>query len=179
MTLFPLVRFDPLSVGEANAGLEAWGHRMGPLNRPGQSLDLAHGLFHGDRLVACVTTSTLIRPNIGGGLNHLTRANAMELSRLCAEKPGLCRVALRLWREFVFPGLGVPIVISYQDADLHSGNTYRFDGWEKVGFCRAGGVDQRSGRQARNRNVWAWPPNAEQALRQKAEHSPALHANDI
>lgn len=66
-------------------------------------------------------------------------------------------MALRLWREFVFPGLGVPIVISYQDADLHNGNTYRFDGWERIGYARAGGDDSRSGRKARNRWIWAWP----------------------
>ena len=164
MSLFPLVRFDPICVGQANEGLLAWGHKMGPLNRPFQSLELAHGLFHGDELVGVVTTSTLVRPNIGGGLGHIDRENARELSRLCASRSGLNRVVLRLWREFVFPGLGVPLVISYQDSDLHTGNTYRFDGWEKVGFCRAGGDDPRSGRKARNRNVWAWPPSVSAAL---------------
>lgn len=96
----------------------------------------------------------------GGGLGHLNRSNCLELSRLCADRPRICRVALRLWDEFVFPGLGVPIVISYQDADLHSGATYRFDGWERVGFARAGGDDSRSGRKARNKHIWAWPRGA-------------------
>ena len=166
--MFPLVRFDPISIAVANDGLTAWAHRMGPLNRPFQSSDTGHGLFHGDELVACTTTSTLMTRNIGGGLTHITRANAMELSRLCAVRPGLCRVALRLWREFVFSGLGVPIVISYQDSDLHNGNTYRFDGWEKIGFCRAGGNDPRSGRLARNRNVWAWPRGMSAQLAMRA-----------
>lgn len=162
--MFPMVRFDPISIGVANDGLVAWAHKMGPLNRPFQSLDLGHGLFHGDDLVACTTTSTLMNRNIGGGLTHITRANALELSRLCAVRPGLCRVALRLWREFVFPGLGVPIVISYQDADLHNGNTYRFDGWERLAYCR-GTPDRRSGREARNKYVWAWPRGASALLR--------------
>jgi hypothetical protein len=165
MSMFPLVRFDPLDIERANVGLREWGHKMGPLNRPFQSLDLAHGLFHGDELVGVATTSTLITANIGGGLGHINRHNARELSRLCAAQSGLNRVVLRLWREFVFPGLGVPIVISYQDSDLHTGNTYRFDGWEKIGFCRAGGDDPRSGRKARNRNVWAWPVGVSEQLR--------------
>ena len=160
MSLFPLIRFDPIDIALANDALAAWGHRMGPLERPFQSFDRAHGLFHGDHLVAVTVTSSLICAQVGGGLSHITRANALELSRLCADRPGLCRVALRLWREFVFPGLGVPIAISYQDADIHSGNTYRFDGWERVGRSRAGGTDRRSGRRSRNKIIWAWPRGA-------------------
>lgn len=90
----------------------------------------------------------------------MTRSNTIELSRLCADRKGLCRVALRLWEQFVFPGLRAQVAISYQDADLHNGNTYRFSGWERVGFCRAGGADPRSGRPGRDRVVWAWPPGA-------------------
>lgn len=166
-SLFPLVRFDPITRELANAALEAWGHRMGPQCRPQFEHDRCHGLFH-DGLVAVTITSPLVRECVGGGLGHLTRANALELSRLCADRKGLCRVALRLWREFVFPGLGKPIVISYQDADLHNGNTYRFDGWERIGFCRAGGDDPRTGRQARNRWVWAWPVGMSAHLAAKA-----------
>lgn len=165
MSLFPLIHFDPISVAQANSALTVWGHRMGPLERPFQSIDRAHGLFHGDQLVAVTVTSTLICARVGGGLQHINRGNALELSRLCADRPGLCRVALRLWREFVFPSLGVPIAISYQDADLHTGNTYRFDGWERIGYSRAGGVDRRSGRPSRNKHIWAWPRGASNRLR--------------
>lgn len=90
-----------------------------------------------------------------GGLHHLTRENTCELSRLCAERPHLCRVALRLWREFVFPQLGYRYVISYQDADMHSGNTYRFDGWKRAGFSSSG-TDTRSGRRGRRKWIWVW-----------------------
>ena len=157
MSLFPFVSFDSVPLAVANECLTMWGHRMGPLSRPMGGDVAVHALMHEGRPVAVVTTSTLIRERVGGGLAHLTRENTVELSRLCAERPGLCRVALRLWREFVFPPLGFPVAISYQDADLHSGNTYRFDGWERVAFARAGGDDPRSGRKARNRFVWAWP----------------------
>ena len=92
----------------------------------------------------------------------MNRDNTIELSRLCASRGGLCRVALRLWREFVFPAMGYEFAVSYQDADLHNGNTYRFDGWERVGRARSG-TDTRSGRPGRDKWVWVWPgmPNAE------------------
>jgi antitoxin VapB len=90
----------------------------------------------------------------------MTRENTIELSRLCAARAGLCRVALRLWREFVFPTLGYQYAVSYQDADLHNGNTYRFDGWERVGYSHSG-TDTRSGRSGRDKYAWAWPPRKE------------------
>lgn len=99
----------------------------------------------------------------------MTRANAVELSRLCAERKHLCRVALRLWREFVFPALSADVAISYQGADLHTGATYRFDGWQRAAYARAGGDDPRSGRKARNKWIWIWPPEAAQSLDSKDE----------
>jgi len=51
--------------------------------------------------------------------------DAVELSCLCAAKPDLCRLALRLWRSFAFPTIaaarGCRWAVSYQDAVLHSG----------------------------------------------------------
>ena len=38
-----------------------------------------------------------------------------------ADRPGLCRVVLRLWRELVFPFTGYEYAISYQDEQLHTG----------------------------------------------------------
>lgn len=170
MSLFPLARFDSIvSIEQANVALREWGHKMGPFTRPESYGCRAHGLFVGEDLVGLAITAALVRERVGGGLGHLGRHNALELARLCAVRSGLNRVVLRLWRELVFPALGVPIVISYADTDIHNGNTYRFDGWEKVGFCRAGGDDPRSGRKARNRNVWAWPPGSNARLRSEAE----------
>lgn len=148
------VTFEPIDIDLANECLRSWIHRMGPLKRPYESH--AHALIDDGLLQAVVTHSTLIRDHVGGGLDYLTRANTIELSRLCAHRPHLCRVALRLWREFVFPRLREPIAISYQDADQHNGNTYRFDGWKRIAFSRAGGTDQRSGRKGRDKWIWMW-----------------------
>lgn len=153
--LFGFVGFEQVSLAEANERLVAWGHKMGALNRGNQGA-LCHGLIHEGKIVAVTTASTTIAPVVGG-CDFLTRENTIELSRLCAERSGLCRVALRLWREFVFPALTYEYAVSYQDADLHNGNTYRFDGWERVGRSRSG-PDTRSGRPGRDKYVWSWPP---------------------
>jgi hypothetical protein len=138
----------------ANALLAGWGHKMGPCNR-GNSRGWSHALFHEGRPVAVTITATLIRQNVAGAAD-LTRENTIELARLCAERPGLCRVALRLWREFVLPALPYQFAISYQDADIHNGNTYRFDGWERMPKIAHSGTDSRSGRKGRNKWVWLW-----------------------
>lgn len=65
-SLFPLVRFDPIDLAQANDALSRWAHRMGPLNRPYAQQGRAHGLFHGHDLVAVTTTSHLITANVGG-----------------------------------------------------------------------------------------------------------------
>lgn len=154
MRASPIVSFEPITLAAANEKLSEWGHKMGPLHRGNQGA-ICHGLFSGSELVAVTTVSPLIAPNVGGGMKPLTRESCCELSRLCAARSGLCRVALRLWREFVFPGLGKASAISYQDADLHSGHTYRFDGWKRAAYARSG-TDTRSGRKGRNKWVWVW-----------------------
>lgn len=156
MRLFePLLSFDAIELREANILLAKWGHKMGPLKRGNQGA-ICHALFHGDSPIAITTVSTLIAPVVGGGLRDLNRDNTRELSRLCAARTGLCRVAIRLWREFVFPSLGCQFAISYQDADLHNGNTYRFDGWKRAAFAHSG-KDTRSQRPGRDKWVWVWP----------------------
>lgn len=155
MSLFPLVSFDSISLPEANELLILWGHKMGPLKRGNQGAT-CHALFHDGRPTAVTTASTLIAPKCGGGLD-LFREDAIELSRLCASRSGLCRVTLRLWREFVFPSLGYVHAISYQDANLHGGDTYRFDGWQRAAYSRSG-TDTRTQRPGRNKWIWVWPP---------------------
>jgi hypothetical protein len=151
--LLPFVTFDSCQLLEANYYLVLWGHKMGPVIR-GNQQGLCHALKLEGKPVAIVTTHTLIRETVGN-LATCTRANTVELSRLCADRPGLCRVVLRLWREFVFPNLGYQFAISYQDAALHSGNLYRFDGWTRAAFSHSG-VDTRSGRPGRDKWVWLW-----------------------
>jgi len=151
----PLISFDSIDLGIANTCLGKWGHKMGPLCRGNQGA-ICHALYFGDEPIAVTAASTLIMPRVGGGLTNLTRENTIELSRLCAVRPGLCRVVLRLWRDFVFPALGYETAISYQDADLHNGNTYRFDGWSRHDVIARSGIDRRSGRPGRSKWVWVW-----------------------
>lgn len=154
--LFSLVNFDRIPLAQANARLVEWGHKMGPLERPkNYSRSWSYGLFHSGDLVGVAIASNLIRPTLAGGL--LTRDDTIELSRLCACRPHLCRVVLRLWREFAFPALPYRWAVSYQDAVLHSGNLYRFDGWKKLAFSHSG-RDLRSGKNGRDKWLWVWPP---------------------
>jgi hypothetical protein len=168
VSLFPVASFEPIELVDANELLRRWGHAMGPLER-GDSRGWAHVLTHERRPVALATTSYLIRQVAGGGQTHLTRENTCELSRLCAERSGLCRVALRLWREFVFPSLPFEHALSYQDADLHTGATYRFDGWTRGGFSSSG-TDARTGKRGRRKWIWTWGGCAEC----KPDGSPAV-----
>jgi hypothetical protein len=165
MTLLPLVSFEPISRAELNARLVAWSHAMGPCTRPAEHW--SHGLRYEGELVAVVGADTLIREQVAG----LSRAEAVELSRLCAAAPGLCRVALRLWREFVFRPLarerGWTWAVSYQDEGLHTGATYRFDGWVKLARSRSG-TDQRSGRRGRTKTIWGFSHDAEAMRRARA-----------
>lgn len=153
--IFPLAAFDSIGLPLANDLLVQWGHRMGALNRGNTHAQHSHALFAHGQPVAVVCTSSLIREHVGGGLSHLTRENTVELSRLCAANPWACRVALRLWRELVLPGTGAQFAVSYQDATLHTGNVYRFDGWKRAGFSSSG-TDQRSGRRGRRKWIWLW-----------------------
>lgn len=154
----PLIResicsLDSIPIEVANDFLVRWSHKMGSYNRC-NGKTWSHALFHEGVPVSIIITSTLIRENVGG-IPSLNRDNCVELSRLCSCRSGLCRVALRLWREFIFPTLGYEWAISYQDAEIHNGNTYRFDGWKRAARSRSG-VDTRSGRAGRDKWVWTW-----------------------
>lgn len=148
----PLLLFDRIELELANELLVKWEHKMGAINRPFPSQ--AFALSHLGTPVAVAVHGCLIAPKVGG-VDYVGRHNAIELARLCAVRSGLCRIALRMWREFVFPCLSCQYAVSYQDADLHNGNTYRFDGWKRVGYSRSGS-DKRSGRKGRNKWVWIW-----------------------
>lgn len=158
----PLAAFDSVSLAYANDLLTRWGHRMGPLERGNSAALQCHVLYVHGAPVALACTSSLIRERVGGGLGHMTRANTVELSRLCAGQPWACRVALRLWRETVFPGTGAAWAVSYQDAAMHTGNVYRFDGWARAGYSSSG-TDSRSGRKGRRKWIWVWPADARAA----------------
>lgn len=164
--MFPLACFDGVELHEANKLLVAWEHKMGPIRRPMNGSprtgggDEAHVLFFEGVPVAVTVTSTLINKNVAQR-RDLTRANTIELSRVCAARPHLCRVAIRLWREVLFPLLPHRHAISYQDAVVHSGDLYRFDGWKCIVQSARSGPDTRSGRKGRRKKVWLWSKPSE------------------
>ena len=150
MLIAPIQHLAQCDLEEANTALAAWGHLMGPCRRPNGAI-WAHGMYEHGVLVAVTVTSSLIRETAAG----FSRDEAIELARLCAARPHLCRVMLRLWREMVFPAFGLSWAISYQDEAHHTGDTYRFDGWRRIGRSRSG-TDSRSGRRGRNKTIWGW-----------------------
>lgn len=153
--MFPIASLCEIELPEVNRLLTLFGHKIGRLQRGNQGAR-CHALFEADEPVAVATASALIGKT-AGGIDWLTVETAVELSRLAASRPALCRVMLRMWREFVFPHLGWQWAVSYQDARLHTGATYRFDGWRRVGFSHSG-RDTRSGRAGRDKWLWVWPP---------------------
>ncbi len=156
--MFPIVTFDQIELAEANKLLVEFGHKMGPLHRGNQGA-WCHAMFHNDEPVGVVTASYLIAEYVGGSNQKWNRSNAVELSRLAASRKSICRVVLRSWREFVFPVIAKQknfvAAVSYQDLDQHTGNTYRFDGWKKIGTSSSG-PDRRSNRPGRRKAIWVW-----------------------
>lgn len=159
-SLFPIVQLQEISVVELNRCLDAWGHRMGPMTRPVEYGVWCHALVQDGRAIAITSAATLIRTHVGGGLAHLSRTDTVELSRLCAARRDLNRSMLRLWRELVFPVLQYPNAISYQDAAMHRGDVYRFDGWARSPRRSHSGTDHRTGAIGRDKWIWVWPPSA-------------------
>src|SRR5437763_15535231 len=93
-SLFPLVTWDRLDHGEADAALRAWGHWLGACRRPfGRQ---SFGLWLNGELVAVAVSASTVNRICGG----YRRQECVELARLCAhpEHRDLTRVALRLWR---------------------------------------------------------------------------------
>ena len=153
----PLASFDLIDRDEANACLVRWAHQMGAINRPLFRDPIDFGLRRGRELIAVATADTLIRPTA-----QLERSNAFELSRLCAATSRATRLMLRLWTEIGYPEIvrawGTPWAISYQNAVLHVGDLYRFDGWVKLAYS-TGGRDPRAlfnTVTARRRVLWGW-----------------------
>lgn len=156
-SMAPEVTFESIPMPTANRCLTEWGHKMGPCRRGATSRgggSFAHGLCRDHKLIGVVVTSELIRPTITDN-PQLNRENTIELARVCASRKDVCRVLLRLWRLFVFDELPHAFALSYQDAALHSGDLYRFDGWKRVARSRSG-TDQRSGLKGRDKYIWLW-----------------------
>jgi antitoxin VapB len=162
MIVAPIFHVEQIEGAESERALVAWGHKMGPCKRPMGRL-VSHGFFAHGKMLALTVTADLVRETCAG----LTRAEAIELARLCAAEDGICRPVLRLWRQFIFPAFGKPWGVSYQDEALHTGNTYRFDGWVQLRERCRSGTDQRSHRKGRSKTVWGWnaDPEARAAMK--------------
>lgn len=151
MLVSPIAHVEAIDLADLNRALVAWDHKMGPWRRPYFGRARFHGLFQNGELVAVTACDQLIAETCAG----IPRDAAVELGRLCATRPGLCRVMLRMWREFVFPAFGREWAVSYQDAVLHNGNIYRFDGWVRLGTSSSG-FDSRGGVRGRRKVIWGW-----------------------
>lgn len=166
MMFHPIAHIDAVTREQANVMLLDWGHRMGPMTRPNFKIEAHHALFEDGKPVAIVMAGETVREVVGQ--TGIKRTDCIELMRLCAARPHLCRPMLRLWREFIFPRLsdvyGRGVAVSYQDEALHSGDIYRFDGWLLIGKGGRGGNDTRTGRPGRKLRIWAWPPEKAKAL---------------
>ena len=162
MNLFPLASFDVIDNAEADGLLVEWGHWLGGCNRPfGRH---SFGLYLlGVGLISVAVSASTVNANCGGW----PRKEVVELAR-CASHPRYrwgTRICLRLWRELAPAAWSrdywpVKACVSYSNAIRHTGNLYRFDGWEKIADVKggtAGGSWQR-GKKYAPKAVWQFPP---------------------
>lgn len=173
----PFLSFDAIDRDEMNGLLTAWKHRMGPIQRPIYKRPIDFALRLHGAPVAVVAADTLIRDTC-----DLTRADAFELSRLCADPKhrALCSIAMRLWRQFAYPVIRdawkAPWVISYQDnASQHGGNLYRYDGWLILGYSSSGNDPRARDATAKVRRkvIWGWNADAAAMRARSAPERPS------
>lgn len=132
--------FAPITRRQANDLIDHFGHPLGAYNRPFgyQAWGLA---IDGQAVAVAVSGST-----IGATSAGLPRRQVVELARIARhpEHPGIMRVMLRIWRDYLaqrWPYWPVSAAVSYT-LPGRAGNLYRFDGWHKIGVCKpwAGGA---------------------------------------
>lgn len=157
----PPVGLYPMDPDDVNRLLDRWGHELGPCERPytqqGWALEL-----DGYPISVALSAST-VSPTVAG----YRRTMVVELARLCAQPdyPWANRIMLRLWREVCaprWPDWPVQAAVSYS-LNTHTGNLYRFDGWEKRSMkcgSRGGGTYSRkrdpSELLAGKKTLWIW-----------------------
>lgn len=127
----PIAGLYPLDIDEANALLVAWGHRLGACHRPfGQQ---AFCLRVQGEIVSLALSASIVSATVAG----YSRNEVVECARLCSahRAPWASRLMLRFWREVcapLWPYWLIKAGISYSQNAHHTGNLYRFDGWQKV-----------------------------------------------
>lgn len=125
------VAADSIAIADANALLVAWGHMLGPLNRPFSQR--AYALLMDGEPVSLAMSASAVSATVAG----YRRDQVVELARLCSA-PGRAwasRVMLRLWRAVFaqrWPDWPVLAAVSYSQNAHHRGDLYRFDGWTRV-----------------------------------------------
>lgn len=134
-SLIPAVAVEPIDIAAANYLLSEWGHYLGPCNRPfGQQAFALH--TDGNPISVAVSASMVSKHASDDDGNVVaTRGETVELARLCSSERWATRVMVRLWREVLaqtWPHWPVSKAIAYHQNDRHTGDVYRFDGWEKV-----------------------------------------------
>lgn len=156
----PIVGVFPMDVKVANRLLVDWGHQLGPCNRPFYSEAFALEVI--GRPVAVAISASIVNGPVGG----FERGETVELARTAACERWANRVMIRLWRETLaplWPCWPVRAGISYSKNSMHSGDLYRFDGWEKV-TDRAGSSGGGTYSKKRepgdpkggNKTLWLW-----------------------
>jgi hypothetical protein len=161
LDMLPLVSFDRIDNDLADHLLVKWGHWLGACNRPfgRQSFGLQ---LAGAGLISVAVSASTVNPMCGG----YDRVEVVELARLASHPDHcrwVCRVMLRLWRETAPAIWGADYwsckaAVSYQNAVRHTGNLYRFDGWERLGEVRGGtaGGNWTRGKRYDPKVVWGW-----------------------
>jgi hypothetical protein len=129
--------FAPITRRQANELLVAFGHPLGPYTRPFgyQAWGLA---IDGQAVAVAVSGST-----VGARAAGFARREVVDLARIARhpDHPGIMRVMLRLWRDYLAPRWDywpVQAAVSYA-LPGKTGNLYRFDGWRKAGHCKPWG----------------------------------------
>lgn len=123
-----------IGVAEANRLLIAWEHKLGPCNRPFHQEAFALHVL--DRPVSVAISASIVNGPVGNadGSIAYARNEVVELARQASCEPWANRVMIRLWREVcapLWPCWPVKAAVSYSHNGMHTGDIYRFDGWER------------------------------------------------
>lgn len=160
-SLYPIVSFDLVDNDAADKLLVDWGHWLGGCNRPFGRQSFALAVLGVGAVSVAVSAST-----VNGRCAEFERQECVELARL-ASHPGYrwaSRVCLRLWRE-IAPACWaakywpVRACVSYSNNARHTGNLYRFDGWQRWGTSKpskGGGGWTRPRKDGEAKTVWVW-----------------------
>jgi hypothetical protein len=126
----PICGVYPMDVDEANTLLVTWGHRLGKCHRPfGQQ---AFCLRVQGQPISLAISASIVSATVA----EYVRQRVVECARLCSHPQASWanRLMLRLWREVcapLWPYWSVDALVSYSQNAHHSGNLYRFDGWQR------------------------------------------------